>query len=71
MSSTNKSNEWFFDMEAHIGVDAESAVSNSLEISTAKVHDSDVWDAVLHGGETSVWADKRYVGTARAIAFSA
>jgi IS5 family transposase len=52
MSSTKKGNDWFFGMKAHIGVDAESGVIHSLETSTAKVHDSQVWDALLHGNET-------------------
>jgi IS5 family transposase len=40
MSSTKKGNDWFFGMKAHIGVDAESGVTHSLETSTAKLHDS-------------------------------
>jgi IS5 family transposase len=70
MSSTKKGNDWFFGMKVHIGVDAESGVSRSLETSTAKVHDSQVKDALLHGAETSVWAYKGYVSTGRAAAFS-
>jgi IS5 family transposase len=57
-------------MKAHIGVDAGSGVIHSLETSTAKLHDSQVWDALLHGNETSVWADKGYVSAERAAAFS-
>ena len=30
---------------------------HSLETSTAKVHDSQARDALLHGDETSVWAE--------------
>ena len=30
-------------------MDAESGVTHSLETSTAKVHDSRVWDELLHG----------------------
>ena len=70
MSSTKKGNDWYFGMKAHIGVDAESGVTNSLETTTAKVHDSQVWDALLHGRETSVWADKGYVSATREAAFS-
>ena len=55
MSSTKKGNIWYFGMKAHVGVDA---YSGSLEATTAKVHDSRVWDGLLHGDETSVWADK-------------
>jgi IS5 family transposase len=70
MSSTKKGNDWFFGMKAHIGVDAESGVTHSLDTSTARLHDSQVWDALLHGNETSVWADKGYVSAERAASFS-
>jgi len=36
-------------MKAHMGVDVNSGVAHSLEISTAKLHDSRVWDELLHG----------------------
>jgi IS5 family transposase len=69
MSSTKKGNDWYFGMKAHIGVDADSGVTHSLETSTAKLHDSQVWDDLLHGDETSVWADKGYVSSEREAAF--
>ncbi|MEV8469040.1 IS5 family transposase [Fluviibacterium sp. DFM31] len=70
MSSTKKGNDWYFGMKAHVGVDADSGIVHSLQTTTAKVHDSQVWDDLLHGKETSVWADKGYVSTAREAAFS-
>ena len=70
MSSTKKGNDWYFGMKAHIGVDADSGVTHSLETSTAKLHDSQVWDELLHGEETSVWADKGYVSAEREAAFA-
>jgi IS5 family transposase len=69
MSSTKKGNDWYFGMKAHIGVDLESGVTHSLETSTARLHDSQVWDELLHGEETSVWADKGYVSAEREAAF--
>src|SRR6056297_1194280 len=54
MSSTKKGNDWYFGMKAHVGVDAHSGVVHSLETSTGSVHDSRVWDELLHGEETSV-----------------
>lgn len=71
MSSTKKGNDWYFGMKAHIGVDAESGVTHSLDTTTAKVHDSRVWDDLLHGEETSIWADKGYVSAEREAAFGA
>ena len=70
MSSTKKGNDWYFGMKAHVGVDADSGIVHSLDTTTAKVHDSQVWDDLLHGKETSVWADKGYVSAAREAAFS-
>jgi transposase, IS5 family len=70
MSSTKKGNDWFFGMKAHVGVDADSGVVHSLGTSTAKLHDSQVWDELLHGEETSVWADKGYVSAEREAAFA-
>lgn len=45
-------------------------VAGNFAATTAKVHDSQVWDDLLHGGETSVWADKGHVSAAREAAFS-
>jgi len=70
MSSTKKGNTWYFGMKAHVGVDAESGVTHSLETSTARVHDSRIWDELLHGKESSVWADKGYVSAEREAAFT-
>ncbi|MFQ5624376.1 MAG: IS5 family transposase [Paracoccaceae bacterium] len=70
MSSTKKGNDWYFGMKAHVGVDADSGIVHSLDTTTAKVHDSRVWDDLLHGAETSIWADKAYVSAERAEAFA-
>lgn len=70
MSSTKKGNAWYFGMKAHVGVDADSGIVHSLEATTAKVHDSQVWDELLHGEETSVWADKGYVSAEREVGFA-
>jgi IS5 family transposase len=70
MSSTKKGNDWYFGMKAHVGVDAESGIVHSLDTTTAKVHDSRVWDALLHGQEDAVWADKAYASAAREAAFA-
>ena len=34
MSSTKKGNDWYFGMKAHIGVDADSGITHSLETSS-------------------------------------
>ncbi|WP_370204800.1 IS5 family transposase [Pararhodobacter marinus] len=71
MSSTKKGNDWYFGMKAHIGVDVDSGVTHSLDTTTAKVHDSQVWGELLHGDEDSVWADKGYVSAEREVEFKA
>lgn len=40
-------------MKAHVGGDAESRVTHSLETSTARVHHSRIWEELLHGKEAS------------------
>jgi transposase, IS5 family len=69
MSSTKKGNDWYFGMKAHIGVDLDSGTVHSLDTTTGSVHDSQVWDELLHGCEASVWADKGYVSAEREEAF--
>jgi hypothetical protein len=44
MSSSKKGNTWYFGIKSHVGVDAESGATHSIEPSTAKVHDSRIWD---------------------------
>lgn len=61
MLSTKRGNGRYFGMKAHIDVDAESGMTHGLETSTARLHESQPWDALLHGAETSVRADKAYV----------
>jgi IS5 family transposase len=51
-------------------VDVDSGTVHSLEATTAKMHDSRIWDELLHGEETSVWADKGYVSAEREAAFT-
>jgi len=61
MTSTKEGNDCYFAIKAYVGFDADSSTVDILEASTAKLHDSQVWDASLHGEKTSVWADKGYV----------
>lgn len=43
---------------------------HSLNTTTAKKHDSQVWGDLLHGKETTVWSDKGYICAAREAASS-
>lgn len=60
MSQTKKANQWYFGMKSHIGVDADSGLVHSVEATTAKTHDSQMLDALLHGDEKDVHGDKAY-----------
>lgn len=64
MSSTRKNGEWHFGMKAHIGVDAQSGLVHTVEISTAKVHDKAKMEELFHGEEKAIFGDKGYVGDA-------
>lgn len=60
MSSTKKGNNWYFGMKAHIGVDHKSGIVHSIEATTAKIHDHDMQDDLLHGKEKAIFGDKGY-----------
>jgi len=65
MSSTKKAGQWHFGMKAHIGVDMRSGIVHSVEASTAKVHDSQEMDNLLHGKEEAISGDKGYFNKGR------
>ena len=69
MTSTKKGNVWYFGMKAHVGVDIDSGVVHTLKASTAKVHDSQKVDDLLHGDERAVLGDKGYVSAEREATF--
>ncbi|MEN3788682.1 IS5 family transposase [Aeromonas veronii] len=62
MHQTNKGNQWYFGMKAHIGVDAKSGLTHSLEITAANEHDLNQVGNLLHGAEAFVFADAGYQG---------
>lgn len=61
MSSTKKGSNYRFGMKASTGVDAKSKLIHTVKTSTAKEHDSQSFEACLHGEEQAVFADKAYV----------
>lgn len=69
MTSTKKGNAWYFGMKAHTGTDKDSGVVHTLTITTASVHDSTVFDSLLHGKEQEVYGDKAYHDTNKARVF--
>ncbi len=62
MHQTKKGNQWHFGMKAHIGVDAQSGLTHSVETTLANVSDMATAHALLHGGEEQVWGDAGYQG---------
>jgi IS5 family transposase len=67
MHSTQKGNQWYFGMKAHIGVDSKNGLIHSMVATAANVHDSQALPDLLHGNETRVWGDSAYMGQKHAI----
>ena len=67
MHQTRKGKQWYFGMKAHIGVDADTKLIHSVATTSARVHDSQVIGALLHGEERGVWGDSAYRGQGKVI----
>lgn len=65
MHQTQKGNQWYFGMKAHIGVDADSGAVHTVVGTAANVSDVTQAHALLHGEESDVFADAGYQGVAR------
>ena len=65
MHQVKQGNQWYFGMQAHIGVDAATGVVHSLMTTAANVADITQGPRLLHGAETQVWGDAGYAGVAR------
>lgn len=57
---TKKNNLSFFGYKGHAGMDWLSWLIHDLDLTTASVHDSQIWDGLLTGEEKAVFADKGY-----------
>ncbi|NCN98111.1 MAG: IS5 family transposase [Rhodoferax sp.] len=62
MHSSQKGNQWYFDMKAHIGVYADSSLVHTVRCTSGNVHDITQVHRLLHGHEKNVWADAGYQG---------
>ncbi len=60
MSSTKKGNNYHFGMKVHTGTDSQSGLVHTVKVTTASVHDKQEMEALLHGEEQAVFADKGY-----------
>ena len=57
-----KGNTWHFGYKAHIGVDQDSGLVHSVEVTSANTHDVTMVPKLLTGEETTVYGDSGYLG---------
>lgn len=62
MKQSRKGNQWNFGMKAHIGVDAESGLVHTVIGTSGNVNDVVPANSLLHGEETTAFADSGYRG---------
>lgn len=62
MRSTQKGNNWYFGMKAHIGVDAATGYVHSLETTAANIHDVTVAANLIRDDDAVVYGDSGYLG---------
>ena len=62
MHQSNKGQQWFCGMKAHIGVDADSVLVHTVRGTAGNVNDVVEANSLLHGDETDVFADAGYRG---------
>ena len=67
MRQTRKGKQWYFELKAHVGVDAKEGHVHSVATSAANVSDVHMLPDLLHGEERKVWGDGGYQGQAKAI----
>lgn len=57
-----KGNAWHFGYKAHIGVDTDSGIVHTLEVTGANVNDVTMTPKLLTGEEENVYGDSGYLG---------
>ena len=62
MHQVKKGNEWHFGYKAHVGVDKDTGLVHTLEVTAANVHDVTMTPKLLTGEETVVYGDSGYLG---------
>ena len=62
MKQSQKGQQWYFGMKAHIGVDAESGLVHSVRGTAGSVNDVVEANALLHGEESEAFGDAGYQG---------
>src|SRR5262245_43120210 len=64
MHQAQKGRQWYFGMKGHFGMDNQSKLIHSVEVTPAHIHDSH-W--LLHGAERRVWGDSAHAGQAAVL----
>jgi len=62
MRQTQKGNQWFFGMKAHVAVDSKTKLIHAIAASAANVHDKHALPHLLHGRERRIYGDTGYAG---------
>ena len=62
MHQAKKGNQWYFGMKAHVGSDADSGLVHTVVGTAANVNDVTRGHELLHGEESTVFADAGYQG---------
>lgn len=60
--STKKGNAWYFGYKAHVGVDKDSGLVHTVEVTAANEHDVTMMSKLLHGEEETAHGDSGYIG---------
>lgn len=60
--SVKKGTTWYFGYKAHVGVDKDSGIVHSVEVTSANIHDVEITSKLLTGEEETVHGDSGYVG---------
>jgi IS5 family transposase len=62
MHSTQKGNQWYFGMKAHIGVDAGSGYAHTVKVTAANEHDVTKASELIRDDDKVVYGDSGYQG---------
>lgn len=57
-----KGNTWYFGYKAHVGVDKDTGLVHTVEVTGANTHDVVMTSKLLTGDEESVYGDSGYLG---------
>jgi IS5 family transposase len=63
--SSKKGNQWYFGMNAHVGVDASSGLVHTAGVTSGNVRDAKVMDRLVRDDDTAVYGDKGYASDAK------